>query len=87
MGEVDRDAGDEFGLGPRDQYAAVDREIEVAETPSPEHVLQGFAGAVPGDHRIEVGDHPLGDRLVEGSVVSGTVEGGRDLAQPPRLVA
>ena len=42
------DAGDEFGLGTRDQHAAVDRHLDVPERPLPEHVLQGLAGGEPG---------------------------------------
>ena len=79
-GQVDRDAGDDLGLGPRDQHAAVDGEVEVPEAPAPEHVGERLAGPVPGDHRVEVGDHPLGRRLVED--VLDAVGPARHLAQP-----
>ena len=34
-----------LGLGPRDQHPPIDHQVEVAERPPPEHVLQRLAGA------------------------------------------
>ena len=49
-----RDLDHRLGLGPRDQHAAVDHEVERPEPPSPEHVLQRLAGAPSRHHVVEV---------------------------------
>ena len=79
--QLDGDPGDDLGLGPGDQHAPVDGEVEVAERPPAEDVGERFTGGVPGEHRVEVGDHPVRRRLVEHVVDAIGATG--DLAQPP----
>ena len=62
---LDRRSGDEFGLGSGDQHPLVDRQLDVAEAPLAEHVLERFTGRQPSEHRIEVGDHPVGGFVAE----------------------
>ena len=73
-------AGDDLGLRPGDQHPPVDGEVEVAERPPAEHVGERLTGGVAGDHRVEVGDHALGRRLVEH--VLDAVGAAGHLAQP-----
>ena len=81
-GELDGDPGDDLRLGPRDQHPPIDGEIELAEAPSTEDVGERLAGAMAGQHRVEVGDHPLRGRLVEH--VLDAVGAARHLADPTR---
>ncbi len=78
---VDREAGHHLGLGPGDQHPSVDEEVEGAEPPAAEHVLQRLAGRAAGDHAVDApclapGEH----RIVEG----GGLLGGRRGRWPAR---
>ena len=64
----DRKPGDELGLRPRDQHPSVDHEIEVAESPPADDVLEGLAVLAAGDQSVERGDAAHGRRGVEHTV-------------------
>ena len=52
---VDGEAGDHLGLRPRDQHPRVDVEVERAEAPLAEHVLQRLPRRPSLHHRVEGG--------------------------------
>ena len=83
--EVDGDAGDHLGLRPRDQHPSVDGEVDVAERPPSEHIGQRLTGEITGDHRVEVGDHAGGRRLVPNRLEP--IGAARHLAHPARRLA
>ncbi len=80
--QLDGDAGDHLGLRAGDEHAPIDEQVEVTEPPPAEHIGERLAGSVAFEHGVEVGDHPLGRRLVEHVVEPIGAAG--DLAQPPR---
>ena len=84
--QLDRDACHQLGLGPRDQHAPIDRQVERAEPPSAEHVLQRFAGAVAGDHAHRGGRPSDRWPARRGRPRARRRRGRRHLAQPSRLV-
>ena len=77
---------DRLRLGAGDQDPPVDEEVEAAETPASEHVLQRFAAGAAVDHRPGVGDEALRRHLVETSHQLGPVPARGLLADEPRLV-
>ena len=60
---VDRQLGDHLGLGPRDEHARADPQLEMAERRGPGEVLEGFARRAPGDERVEPGRIRCGEQI------------------------
>jgi hypothetical protein len=84
---VDGEAGHHLGLRARDQHPGVDEQVEGAEPPGPEDVLEGLAGQAPGDHAVDRGHLALGGGLVEGEDQLGRGVPGGALEHPPGLLA
>ena len=84
-GQLDRHPGHLLGLRTGDQHAAVDHQVEVAEAPVPEHVLQRLAVVEADEHPVEVGDGALRRRRVELEQQLVSVEAAGGLAQPAGL--
>ena len=82
-GDLDRHPGDHFGFRSRDQRPRIDRQVDAPEAPVTQHVLHRLARAVAGEHRFEVGHHPLGRLVPEQRDELGGIDRGGLLAQPP----
>ena len=52
--------------GQRDQHSRIDRKVQRAEAPPPEHILQRLAGESPLEHGVEMSDTSLHRGFVEG---------------------
>ena len=62
---LEGDLRDQLGLGTRDQYPAIDEQVEVAKRPMSEHVLKGLTGETPGHEAVEAGDRERAGAGVE----------------------
>jgi hypothetical protein len=77
----------DLGLGPGDQHPAVDEEVQAAERPAPQDVLDGLAVPAAGEHAVH-GDHPaLRDDGAGVGEVLGALVARRLLDDPPGLLA
>ncbi len=83
----DRRLGHQLGLRPRDQHPPIDQQVEGAEAPVPQHVLQRLALAQPGQHRVEVRHLALGGGRVEHLEELVAERAAGLLTQPTRLRA
>ena len=65
--ELDEGTADhDLRLGSGDEDPAIHHQLEGAEAPDTEHVLERFAGRSAFEHLVEEGDFAAGDRPVEG---------------------
>src|SRR5205085_10076895 len=82
---TDGDLDHDLGLGPGDEDPLVDEQIECAEPPPPEHVLEGLTRGPPLDHVVEERDGALRYRFVEGQKPVGTLTPRRPFDNAPGL--
>ena len=73
--------------GRRDQHPAVDQQVEGAEAPPADDVLERLAGETTLEHRVEVVHPPLGGGLVEREHVLGSFGTRRPLDDAPGVEA
>ena len=83
----DRDLRDDLGLGTRDQHPAVDEQVDAAEAPRAEHVLQRLTGESPRDQLVERGRAAHRRGRVGFRDLLGRVEPGHLLEHPAHLDA
>ena len=83
---VDGQARDHLGLRARDQHSPVDEEVERAEPPPAEHVLEGLARGPPRHHLVDEADLPLGGVVIQGRDLLGRRPSAGSLDDPADLL-
>jgi hypothetical protein len=76
---VEGQSGHHLGLGSGDQHPPVDEQVEGAEAPAADDVLQRFTGDAPLEHQVEEVHAALGGGVVEAERVLGPLVARRPL--------